>query len=128
MRHRVKKIKFKSGYDANKMLIRKLATNFFLKGKLTTTLAKAKAIKPVIEKLVEKMKVENEANKNYLLRKLNNKQLIKLAFSNIGPALSKINGGYVKIIKGDVRISDGSKTAQILWVYPVVLDEKKKNI
>jgi large subunit ribosomal protein L17 len=128
MRHRVKKIKFKNGYDANKMLIRKLATNFFLKGKLTTTLAKAKAIKPVIEKLVEKMKVENEANKNYLLRKLNNKQLIKLAFSNIGPALSKINGGYVKIIKGDVRISDGSKTAQILWVYPVVLDENKSKL
>jgi large subunit ribosomal protein L17 len=128
MRHRVKKIKFKNGYDANKMLIRKLATNFFLKGKLTTTLAKAKAIKPVIEKLVEKMKVENEANKNYLWRELNNKQLIKLAFSNIGPALSKINGGYVKIIKGDVRISDGSKTAQILWVYPVVLDENKSKL
>lgn len=120
MRHRVKKIKFSKGVDANRALVRKLAVNFFLKGKLSTTLSKAKAIKPVIERLVEKMKVKTESNLNYLKQKLNNKEVIEMAYRDIGPTVIKINGGYVRVIKLGQRESDGAETARIEWVYPII--------
>lgn len=120
MRHRVKKIKFRDGYDANRALVRKLAVNFFLKGKLTTTLVKAKAMKPVIEKLIEKMKVKTEANLNYLKQKLNNNEVIAIAYKDISPVIGKISGGYIRIIKLGRRESDGSEVGRIEWAYPII--------
>ncbi|MCR4277312.1 MAG: 50S ribosomal protein L17 [Candidatus Roizmanbacteria bacterium] len=120
MRHGVKKIKFSNGVDSNRALVRKLAVNFFLNGKLSTTLPKAKAIKPVLERLVEKMKVKTEANINYLKQKLDNKEVIEMAYKDISPVVAKINGGYVRIIKLGQRESDGAETARIEWVYPII--------
>jgi len=120
MRHRVKKIKFANGYDANRALVRKLAVNFFLKGKLTTTLAKAKTMKPVIEKLVEKMKVKSEANLNYLKQKLDSREVIDVAYRDISPVIAKINGGYVRVIKLGKRESDAAEVGRIEWVYPII--------
>lgn len=124
MRHRVKKIKFSNGIDANRALTRKLAVNFFLKGKLTTTLSKAKAIKPVIEKLIEKMKVKTESNLNYLKQKLDNKEVLEIAYKDIGPVIAKINGGYIRVVKLGKRESDGAETARIDWVYPIIKQKK----
>jgi len=120
MRHGVKKIKFSNGVDANRALVRKLAINFFLRGKLSTTLPKAKAIKPVLERLIEKMKVKTEANVNYLRQKLDNRQVIEMAYKDISPVVAKINGGYVRIVKLGQRESDGAETARIEWVYPII--------
>lgn len=120
MRHGVKKIKFSNGIDANRALVRKLVVNFFLKGKLTTTLPKAKAIKPVIERLVEKMKVRSEANVNYLTKKLDSKEVMEIAYRDINPVISKINGGYVRIIKLGKRESDAAEVGRIEWVYPII--------
>jgi len=125
MRHGVKKIKFANGIDANRALVRKLAVNFFLKGKLTTTLPKAKAIKPVIERLVEKMKIKNEANVNYLKQKLDSKEVLEIAYRDISPVISKISGGYVRIIKLGKRESDAAEVGRIEWVYPII---KQKTI
>ncbi|MEK7495391.1 MAG: 50S ribosomal protein L17 [Patescibacteria group bacterium] len=120
MRHGVKKIKFSNGIDANRALTRKLAVNFFLKGKLSTTLSRAKAIKPVIERLIEKMKVKTESNLNYLKQKLDSKEVIEMAYKDIGPTIAKINGGYIRVIKLGQRESDGAETARIEWVYPII--------
>lgn len=124
MRHGVKKIKFSNGLDANRALVRKLAVNFFLKGKLSTTLSRAKAIKPVIERLVEKMKVKSESNLNYLKQKLDSKEVLEIAFRDIGPVVAKINGGYVRVIKLGQRSSDGAEKARVEWAYPVVKQNK----
>ncbi|MDO8741877.1 MAG: 50S ribosomal protein L17 [Candidatus Roizmanbacteria bacterium] len=124
MRHRVKKIKFSDGYDANRALVRKLAVNFFLKGKLTTTLAKVKAMKPVIEKLIEKMKVKTESNLNYLKQKLDSKEVIEIAYNDISPVIGKINGGYIRVIKLGKRNSDGAEMGKVEWVYPIIKQKK----
>lgn len=121
MRHRVKKIRFGRGYDFNKMLIRKLLINFFIRAKLETTLKRATAIRPVIEKIVDRAKDKNEANHNYLLKIINQEKVIKILFDQIGPALKDKISGYVRIIKLGQRDSDGSAMARIEWVYPVVL-------
>lgn len=124
MRHRVKKIKFSDGYDANRALVKKLAINFFLKGKLTTTLAKAKVMKPVIEKLIEKMKLKTEANLNYLRKQLNNNEVISIAYNDISPVIGKINGGYIRIIKLGKRNSDSAEMGRIEWAYPIIKQKK----
>lgn len=125
MRHRVKKIKFSNGLDSNRALVRKLAVNFFLKGKLTTTLFKAKTMKPVIEKLVEKMKIKTESNVNYLKQKLDSREVMTVAFRDISPVVGKINGGYVRVIKLGKRASDGAEMGRIEWVYPIVKQSAK---
>ncbi|MEK7177250.1 MAG: 50S ribosomal protein L17 [Patescibacteria group bacterium] len=124
MRHGVKKLKFSNGVDANRAMVRKLALNFFLNGKLATTLSRAKAIKPVIERLIEKMKVRTEANVNYLKHKLNNLEVIEIAYKDISPVISKINGGYIRVIKLGQRESDGAEKARIEWVYPIIKQNK----
>jgi len=126
MRHKVKKIKFNFGKDANRALIRKLAVNFLDKGYLQTTLAKAKVLKSHLEKLVTKMKLKSEANKNFLLKYLASKKVVDDGFTRVGPALFKIQGGYVRIIKLGPRSSDGSPMAKVEWAYPVVKEIVKK--
>ncbi len=134
MKHQQKKIKFNFGYDANRMLVKKLVVNFLNHGYLETTEKKAKVLKQVIERLVSKMKIKNNANKNYLLRYLSKTKLVNECFNIIGPSLAKINGGYVRIIKKQERAGDGSKLARIDWAYPVLKkeivneDESKKNV
>ena len=124
MRHRVKKLKFSNGIDANRAIVRKLAINFFLHGKLSTTLSKAKAIKPVIEQLIEKMKIKTEANVNYLKQKLDSREVLEMAYRDIGPAIAKVNGGYIRVIKLGKRESDGAEVGRIEWVYPVIKQKK----
>ncbi|GAB4219059.1 MAG: 50S ribosomal protein L17 [Candidatus Microgenomates bacterium] len=132
MRHKVKKIKFKYGKDANEMLSRKLAINFLKTSYIETTLIKAKVLKSHLEKLLSKTKVYTKSNNNYLLKYLGNQKLVKDLFKNIGPSLKEINGGYVKISKLDYRDGDGSLMAKVQWAHPVLKiennDNKKLNV
>jgi|SRR3989344_5831162 len=123
MRHRVKKIKFRRGRDANRMLIRKLVRNFITKSKIKTTLKKASVLKSTVERLVEKAREETEANKNYLLRVFDDKDLVTRMFKEVGTALKDKVGGYVRIVKLGARRSDGSEMARMEWVYPVVSEK-----
>jgi len=128
MRHRLKKIKFRRGRDANRMLIRKLVRNFITKSKIKTTLKKASVLKSAVERLVEKAREETEANKNYLLRVFNDEDLVTRMFKEVGPALKDKVGGYVRIIKIGTRRSDGSEMARLEWVYPVVIEQSKSEV
>jgi large subunit ribosomal protein L17 len=125
MRHGSKKMKFKDGYDANKMLMRKLATNFLRAGKITTTIAKAKVLKPLIERIVEKTKEKTETNKNILQKLLNDEKLVSDLFTNVGPVLKDKSGGYVRIIRLYQRSNDGALVARLEWAYPVLIKGKE---
>ena len=124
MRHRVKKIKFRSGNDANQMLMRKLITNFLLHGKITSVFAKVKALKPQIEKIVEKAKKKNKANECQIMKIVLEEKARKHLFDTVGPAVKSIQGGYVKIVKLGKRIYDGSEMARLEWAYPIVTESK----
>jgi large subunit ribosomal protein L17 len=72
-------------------------------------------LKSSLEKLVEKAKRENEANKNYLLRYTTDSQLVKIFFTKIGPAAKERQGGYLRIKKIGERASDGAEMAILEW-------------
>ncbi|QQG44711.1 MAG: hypothetical protein HYW86_02235 [Candidatus Roizmanbacteria bacterium] len=128
MRHQLRKIKIQKGYDANKMLVRKLIVNFLKVGRITTTEKKAKILKPIIEKIVEKSKARTESNKNHLLKKLANPKLVELLFLNVGKAFEERVGGYVKIEKLSERESDGALMVRLIWSSPVVFEGQNKEI
>lgn len=128
MRRKYGKVKFGQGQDADAMLVKTLVTSFVKYGRITTTYKKAKVLKSTIEKLVEKTKVRTEANKNYLLRFLGNAILVEQMFKNVGPALIKIVGGYVKLTRLHERASDAALMMRIEWAYPVVSEEKVRKV
>lgn len=128
MRHRIKKIKFRRGSDANQMLVKKLVLNFLERGKIATTLKKTKVLKTVIEKLVEKAKEKTEANKNYLMHYITDKKMTKFLFETVGPALKKTVGGYVRVVRLGARESDSSERARLEWAYPIVIETPKVEI
>lgn len=127
MRHRIKKIKFRAGKDANKMLVKKLVLNFLERGKIITSLKKTKVLKSVIERLVEKAKEQSEANKNYLLHYVTDKKITKFLFETVGPTLKKTVGGYVRVVRLGARGSDSSEIARLEWAYPIVIETPKRD-
>lgn len=126
MWHGVKKFKFRKGKDANKMLIRKLAGNFLKNNKLETTEAKAKAIKPLIERMIQKTKTISQANKNYLLKYLADVNLVEKLFKEVGPTQKDRKSGYLKITRLNQRASDGAMLVRLNWVTPVIAEVKKE--
>ncbi|OGK62213.1 50S ribosomal protein L17 [Candidatus Roizmanbacteria bacterium RIFOXYB2_FULL_38_10] len=126
MKNRGHKIKFRGGKDANKMLMRKLATNFLLKGKMETTKQKAKAAQSIVEKLVTKAKTNSEADRNFMLKHVTIQSMVKILVSQIAPSLTKVSSGYTRIVSMGQRGTDGAQIARLEWVYPVVLETEKK--
>lgn len=128
MKHRAKKAKFGYGKDANQMLLRKLASNFFVSGKLETTKQKAKAAQSAVERMVTKAKTKTEADKNYIRKHITTNKVMDLLINQIAVQLEKVGSGYTRIIKLNQRITDGAHISRLEWAYPVVLTPEEKPV
>jgi len=124
MRHRVKKIKFKGGHDATRMIVRQLLKNFIQDGKLISSHYRIRALRSEVETLVHKAKRYTEADKNFLKNKLEDKQTIQILHEQIAPLFKERVGGYVRITKMLERSTDNTSMSKLEWVQPVVLDKK----
>lgn len=126
MRHRVKKIKFKGGRDATRMLVRQLLKSFIVEGKMTSSPTKIAVLRSQIEILVHKAKNNTEADRNYILKSLSDKKTITILQKNIAPNFKDRVGGYVRMTKLSKRSLDGKPLARLEWVTPVIIEEKKE--
>jgi len=120
MRHKVKKMKFRKGKNASKATMRKLAVNFIDKGKVKTTLAKAKSLKSLIDRLVFKAKEKKESTKNILLKHLGEEKAMNKLFNTIAPKFNDRNSGFVRVIKLGERLGDGAEMGKVEWVKPIL--------
>jgi large subunit ribosomal protein L17 len=84
--------------------------------RITTTLAKAKALRVHMEPLVTKAKDDSTHNRRVVFSYLQNKEAIKELFDVIGPKIGDRPGGYLRIIKIGFRRSDASDMAMIEFV------------
>ena len=84
--------------------------------RITTTLAKAKALRVHMEPLVTKAKDDSTHNRRVVFSYLQNKEAIKELFDVIGPKIGDRPGGYLRIIKIGFRRSDASDMAIIEFV------------
>lgn len=123
MRHGYKKMRFKFGQDANEMLSRKLLTNFFIHGKITSTEAKVKYLKSRIDVVVSLAKKNTEGSKNSLLRILGDRKLVSQLVEKVPGAVGERVSGFTKSMRLFERDSDGTMLMKLEWVSPVVLQE-----
>ena len=116
MRHGRKKRKLHRKRDQRKALLKSLAANLILKERIITTEAKAKEVRPFVEKLITKGKKATGARRlamiRYLARYLPSAARKKLV-EEIGPRFQERAGGYTRIIKLTPRSRDGAKRAII---------------
>lgn len=108
MRKRKKRRKFHRKRDERRALMKSLARELFLREKIKTTEAKAKELRPFVEKLIERAKEKNLTNLRYL-RRYFGKEIVKKLFEEIGPKYQERKGGYTRIIKLGWREGDRAK-------------------
>lgn len=97
MRHLNKK-KFGKGTDHRRKLLRTLASSVILYERIETSYANARAVKPYVERLVTRAKVENLHNRRHLLSKLTRNATAKV-LEVYGPRFANRPGGYLRLIK-----------------------------
>src|ERR687889_2812204 len=102
-----------------KLILSNLATALFEHGKITTTEAKARALRPLAERLITKAKkaelgtVESLHNRRLVLRTVRDKSVVHTLFTEIGPRFSDRPGGYTRITKIGPRKGDNAPMAVI---------------
>jgi large subunit ribosomal protein L17 len=116
MRHRVGGRKLQRTSSHRAALFRNMAAALIKHEQITTTTAKAKELRPYVEKLVTLAKKGGLSNRRLAhARLLDDAQLVKL-FDVIAPRYAARNGGYIRIIKAGIRPSDAAAISIIEFV------------
>ena len=98
-------------------LLKSLARSLVLEERISTTEAKAKALRPFIERLVTYAKKNTLASRQLTQTRLGDKEAVKKLFDSIGPRYATKNSGYTRVVKRTLRGSnDARKLAYIAFV------------
>jgi len=108
MRHQKTTVKLSKKVGPRKALLRGLATSFVLNGRIETTQAKAKAVKPIVEKYITVSKVNNLVNRRKLVRYFYSEKAINKLLNDLGPKYQERKGGYTRIIRLTNRRGDNA--------------------
>jgi large subunit ribosomal protein L17 len=116
MRHRVGHRKLQRTSSHRAALFRNMAAALIKHEQITTTLAKAKELRPYTEKLVTLAKKGGLSNRRLAhARLLDDTQLVKL-FDVLAARYAERSGGYIRIVKAGIRASDAASMAVIEFV------------
>ena len=116
MRHRKAGRKFGRNPAQRRALLRQLAVSMILHERITTTEAKAKSLRPVVEKLVTIAREDTHANRHLVMRKIDHPQAMAKLFEVIAPRFEGTPGGYTRISKLEPRRGDAAPMALIEFV------------
>jgi large subunit ribosomal protein L17 len=117
MRHHNSKRKFGRDKNGKKALMVSLAFNLIVREKMKTTLAKAKELRPMVEKLVTRAKAGTPAGRRIVTAKLRgHKREVKKLFDVIAPRYADTKGGYTRVLRLGARLEDGAEMAIIEFV------------
>ena len=122
MRHKKKKLKFNKTQAHRDAMFRNLTTSIIEHKKVVTTLAKAKAVKPMVEKMITLGKKVNEFKddpakalhyKRQVFSYLKTRNSATVLFDEIAPKFQNREGGHTRIVKLGFRKGDGAPKALI---------------
>lgn len=116
MRHHSSTRKFGREMNQRDALMRSLARNLINEGRITTTLAKAKSLRPYVEKLVTKAKSGTLASRRLLISRIQGEKEAKVLIETLGPKYKSRQGGYTRIIRLPDRALDAAAMAMIEFV------------
>jgi len=114
MRHRKKGKTLDRPKGRREALIRGLISNIVLYEKVNTT--KAKAVKPLVERLITKGKQTDLASKRYVAARVYTEGACRKIFEVLGPRYKERPGGYMRIIPLKRRMGDGAEIVRIEFV------------
>ena len=99
--------------DQRMAMLRQQVTDFLDKGKMETTLARAKEIQPLAEKMISLGKKSDLAAYRQALSFITREDVCHKLFKEIAPSYAERNGGYTRVIRTGVRRGDAAETAII---------------
>ncbi len=117
MKHHKNFRKFGREKNARHSFIKGLAINLVRHDKIETTEARAKEIRPFVERLVTLAKIDSVARRRLVSGRILNQEIeTKKLFSTLAPKYKDVDGGYLRITKLGQRIGDGSPMAVIEFI------------
>src|SRR4051794_37414633 len=107
-----------------RLLLANLATALFEHGRITTTEAKARRLRPVADKLVTKAKKGDLHNRRLVLQSIRDKSVVHTLFTEIAPRYENRPGGYTRITKIGNRRGDNAPMAVIELVEALTVQQQ----
>ncbi|MFB0565173.1 MAG: 50S ribosomal protein L17 [Candidatus Aminicenantaceae bacterium] len=126
MRHLVKGKKLRRNTAHRKALLRNLVTSLLEKERIKTTLAKAKATRPLAEKMITLAKKDTLHARRKVLSFIYKKPVIRKLFEEISPRFIERQGGYTRIVKIGQRSGDGTEMAMLELIGSEFVKKQKK--
>ena len=116
MRHAKTHRKFNRRSDHRKSMLANLAASLIKHEQITTTLPKAKDLRPIVEKLVTLGKRGDLHARRQAISQMRDLAMVKKLFEIIGPRYKERNGGYTRVMKAGFRYGDSAPVAVIEFV------------
>ena len=113
MRHRAKGRQLSRTSSHRRALLNNMATSLFEHGRVITTEAKAKELRPFAEKLITLARRGDLHARRLVERKIKSRETLSRLFREIGPRFAARPGGYTRILKLGHRKGDGADIARI---------------
>jgi len=126
MRHRRAGFKLGRNTEHRRALLRNLVTSLILEERIETTLPKAKAMRPRVEKMITLGKRGDVAARRLAAAYLMTREAVDKLFDTISPRMGDRNGGYLRIVKGGFRKGDGGEIAWIELLGSEKLQEERR--
>ena len=127
MRHRKHRHKLAVAPSHRKSLVRNLCISVIRSGAIKTTHARAKAVQPVLEKLVTLAKKDTVANRRLAFSRLGSSFAVGKLFKEVAPRFIERNGGYTCVLKlSDHRVGDHAKMSFLRFVDVWASSQKEK--
>ena len=125
MRHSKKTVKLGRSQAHRDSLLANQVCSLIEHRRIKTTLAKAKASKPLAERMLTLGKQGDLHSRRLAISYLKHKDIVKKLFTEIAPAAADRKGGYTRIVKLGARLSDSAPMAYLEWVdyAPVAKEE-----
>jgi large subunit ribosomal protein L17 len=116
MRHLKSGRKFGRNPSQRKALLRQQAISLIMNERITTTEAKAKELRSVVEKLVTVAREDSDHHRRLVMSKIDNLTATKKLFDVVAPRYEDVNGGYTRISKLGLRRGDAAPIVLIEFV------------
>jgi large subunit ribosomal protein L17 len=113
MRHRAKGRQLSRTSSHKRALLNNMAASLFVHGRVITTEAKAKELRPFAEKLITLARRGDLHARRQVERRIKDRETLTRLFSDIGPRFAARPGGYTRILKLGHRAGDGADVARI---------------
>ena len=113
MRHKFAHRKLNKTSEHRKAMFQNMVNSLIKYEQITTTLPKAKELKPIIDKVITLSKKKSLQSKKNLFSKLQNKTSVDKLFNTLSTRYTKRNGGYCRVLKAGFRYGDDAPMAVI---------------